>query len=75
MILDINRKPVVLFDVNNKDHRRDYAKFIQTGSWAHCDRHYEIYNVGGHSQGMIQRQLLEFYMAQEFVAKKQLKIG
>lgn len=70
MILDITRKPVVLFDATDEEHRRDYAKFIQTGSWAHCDRRYEVANKGGHSQGMIQRELLEFYMNKEFVAKK-----
>jgi hypothetical protein len=75
MLLDIYRKPVVLFDVNNQEHRKDYAKFIQTGSWLHCDRHYEICTAGGHSQGIIQRQLLEYYMTQEFVAKPQLKVG
>ncbi len=75
MILDINRKPVVLFDAENPEHRSDYAKFIETGSWIHCDRRYEIYNVGGHSQAMIQRQLLEYYLRQEFVAKKQRRKG
>lgn len=59
-------RPVVAFDVNNKRHREDYAQFLLTGKWVHCDVRYELDEPGGELQGMIQRRLLEYYTGKEF---------
>lgn len=65
-------RPVVAFDVKNKEHRKDYAQFLATGSWQHCGVRYELDDTCGELQGVIQRKLLEYYAGQEFkrVAKK-----
>jgi hypothetical protein len=66
MRLDFFRKPVVEFDPSNRQHRRDYAQFLKTGSWRHCRVRYELIGIGGELQGMMQRRLLEFYTDREF---------
>lgn len=66
MRLHLKLRPVVAFDVNNRKHRRDYAEFIATGSWAHSKVRYEIDDVSGELQGKIQRVMLEYYIAKEF---------
>ena len=54
-------RPVVAFDVTNPKHRRDYAVFLRTHSWVHCDVRYELDEVCGEMQPAIQRRLLEYY--------------
>ena len=70
-------RPVVAFDVKNKEHRKDYAMFLRTNSWQHCDVRYELDETCGELQGVIQRRLLEYYANQEFksVVKKQRSKG
>lgn len=72
MKLHLVTKPVVAFDVKNVKHRRDYAQFLLTGSWAHCSVRYEMDDLCGELQAVIQRRLLEYYVRQEFkrVVKK-----
>ena len=57
------------FDPTNKQHRKDYAEFLRTGKWIHCDVRYELDEPGGELQGMIQRRILEYYMGREFKKK------
>jgi hypothetical protein len=71
MKLELYRRPVVLFDPSNAEHRRDYAGFLSTGSWRGCDVRYVIDDSAGDLQARIQRSLLEYYVAREFVAEKQ----
>jgi hypothetical protein len=59
-------RPVVAFDVTNRKHREDYARFIATGSWGHCPVRYELDDVSGELQATIQRVILEYYMKKEF---------
>jgi hypothetical protein len=66
MRLNLFRKPTVAFDVNNRQHRQDYATFLKTGSWKHCPVHYEIVDVAGEVQSVVQRKLLEYYSSKEF---------
>lgn len=68
MLLDFNRKPVVLFDPSNSLHRKDYAEFLVTGSWRHSKVQYAVQGIAGEQQGRLQRQLLEYYTAMEFAA-------
>lgn len=71
MKLELYRRPVVLFDPDNADHRRDYASFLKTNSWRGCGVRYVIDDSAGDLQARIQRSLLEYYVAQEFVVEKQ----
>ena len=66
MRLNLFRKPTIAFDVNNRQHRNDYAVFMKTGSWKHCPVHYEIADVAGEVQSVVQRRLLEYYSSKEF---------
>lgn len=66
MRLHLKMRPVVAFDPSNKDHRRDYAEFLRTGSWGHCAVRYELDESCGELQSRIQRNLLEYYLGKEF---------
>jgi hypothetical protein len=39
---------------------------LKTGSWKHCPVHYEIADVAGEVQSVVQRKLLEYYSSREF---------
>ena len=67
--LDIYVRPLVIFDARNKVHRQYYSKFLETGSWKECPYRWAIPDDVGNLQGMIQRKLLDFYMAKEFKPK------
>lgn len=67
MRLNLFRKPTIAFDVNNRQHRNDYALFMKTGSWKHFSVHYEVADVAGEVQSVVQRRLLEYYSSKEFV--------
>lgn len=66
MILNLFRKPTIAFDVNNRQHRNDYAQFMKTGSWKHASVHYVVPDIAGEMQSVVQRKLLEYYSAKEF---------
>ncbi len=66
MRLNLFRKPTIAFDVNDPQHRSDYANFLKTKSWKHSSVHYEIADVAGEVQSVVQRRLLEYYSGQEF---------
>lgn len=66
MKLSLFRKPSIAFDVKNPQHRKDYALFLSTNSWRHANVHYELDEMSGENQSVIQRRLLEFYSAKEF---------
>lgn len=66
MKLNLFRKPTIAFDVNNRQHRNDYAIFLKTGSWKHCSVHYEVADAYGEVQSVVQRKLLEYYSSREF---------
>jgi hypothetical protein len=65
MRLNLKLRPIVAFDVNNPQHRKDYARFLQTHSWGHCPVRYELDEVCGEMQGAIQRRLLDYYSQQD----------
>ena len=65
-ILNLKLRPTVLFDVTNRKHREDYAKFLATGSWGHCRVRYELDEPCGELSGAIQRKMLEYYTEREF---------
>lgn len=65
-LLDLKVRPTVEFDVNKRQHREDYARFLATGSWGHCPVRYEVNEPCGELSGTIQRKMLEYYTAREF---------
>lgn len=64
--LQLYGRPFVVFDVNNKDHRRWFADFNKSRSWTHCPVRFVIDDDQGDLITMIQRKLIQFYVDKEF---------
>ena len=72
--LDTFRRPVVPFDVNNKEHRMHMAIFLKYGSWAKCP--YAFYSPQDISvKAFATEALAEFYLKQEFPLRDSDKFG
>jgi hypothetical protein len=59
-------KPVVDFDVTNKEHRQLYYKFLTINSWKDCPVVFSIKGQYTDCVRMISTVLLEHYMKKEF---------
>lgn len=57
-------RPVVVFDVENPDHRKWYAIFLKSKSWGKCPVKFVTAGYGN-TKGIIDRQMLEYYAEQE----------
>lgn len=64
--LNLRLRPLVPFDVENKDHRQWYARFMCSGTWKGCPYVFEVDEPNGELQGTIQRKLLQYYGSKEF---------
>lgn len=71
--LQLFGRPYVIFDAQNKDHRRWFANFNKNRSWAHCPVRFVVDDDQGDLITMIQRRLIQYYVDKEFktVAEKQ----
>jgi len=58
-------RPFVEFDVRNKEHRREFSRYLQTNAWGECP--YRFY-VTGHMvpEVAMRRQMLDYYTSKEF---------
>jgi hypothetical protein len=65
MSLLVNRRPEVVFDPKNRDHRKWVASFFRNNSWRECPVRF-IVRENGNDINVIKRQLVEFYTAKEF---------
>jgi hypothetical protein len=67
-------KPAVVFDVNNKEHRKAYYKFFKKQAWGKSPRfvlewpHPDI-------PSMIQHKLMNHYLKNDFKATKPIKVA
>jgi len=59
-------RPFVVFDPNNKDHRRWFAEFNRDSSWKACPVRFVIDDDNGDLVTMIQRKLIQYYVDKEF---------
>jgi hypothetical protein len=64
--LQLHGRPFVVFDAKNKDHRRWFADFNQTGAWGRCPVRFVVNEDHGDLITMIQRELIKFYVDKEF---------
>lgn len=64
--LELNNRPLILFDASKKEHRQLYFNFLATGSWKGCPYRFAVSNDYGNLVGHMQRELLEYYMGREF---------
>ena len=67
--LELFGRPYVVFDPDNKDHRRYYYHFVQTHSWGDCPVRFVVPEDHGDLVTMIQRSLISYYVIKEFKAK------
>jgi hypothetical protein len=67
-------RPWAVFDASNRDHRRWFANFQQSGTWGTCPVRFVIADDHGDLVTMIQRRLIEFYVSKEF-AKEMAKFA
>ena len=68
-ILDVNRRPVVPFNVNNAEHRRCVSQFLKDGTWANSP--VSFYAPDGVSvRAFAVEQLVSYYLKNEFADKK-----
>ena len=72
--LEFYARPLVAFDANNKQHRRWYHEFVESNGWGHCPVRFIVPDsTGSDLVKIITRQLIEYYVSKEFVAKKPQK--
>jgi len=68
--LALHGRPWVVFDPDNKEHRNWYADFVRSGTWGRCPVRFVVPDDRGNLVTMIQRNLVEYYVNQEFKARK-----
>lgn len=59
-------RPYTVFDPTNKDHRRWFAEFNKSLTWAHCPVRFVVDDDHGDLITMIQRNLIQYYVDKEF---------
>jgi len=70
--LQLHGRPWVVFDPANRQHRKFYYEFVQSGTWGRCPYRFMVADDQGDVITMIQRSLIKYYVQREFsVAKKQ----
>lgn len=65
-ILNVASRPAVYFNVQDKEHRRWFARFLRDRSWGDCP--VQFYLEQGYSDvpAMIQDKLAAWYLTREF---------
>ena len=73
--LEYYARPLVAFDVTNKEHRRHYYTFVKNNTWGRCPVRFICPDDTGHDLvSIIQRLMIEYYINQEFKSAR-TKLG
>jgi hypothetical protein len=72
-ILHLNSRPWTVFDPSNENHRRYYYDFVSTGTWGRCLVRFVIPDAQGDLISMIQRNLIRWYVTNEFAPRNKRK--
>jgi hypothetical protein len=64
--IQLHGRPWVVFDANNKDHRRWFAEFNEHLSWSSCPVRFVVNEDHGDLVTQINRSLIQFYVDKEF---------
>jgi hypothetical protein len=67
--LELFGRPFTVFVPENKDHRRYYNEFLESGTWGRCPVRFVCPDDQGDLVTMIQRSLIAFYVDKEFGEK------
>ncbi len=65
-LLGVYARPLVLFDVENKDHRKWAWQFFKDSSWKNCPVRFALPDGEDNACSLIQRLLLAYYSQKEF---------
>jgi hypothetical protein len=69
--LEYYNRPLVAFDAANKEHRRFYNQFLTENTWGRCPVRFICpAETGMDLVKMIQKQMVEYYVKQEFANDK-----
>jgi len=69
--LEYLARPLVAFDPCNKDHRRFYAEFVESGTWGRCPVRFICPDdFGGDLVNLIKNNLIQYYVDREFGGSK-----
>ena len=69
--LEYYNRPLVAFNPANKEHRRFYYEFLEHNTWGRCPVRFICPDeTGGDLVKMIQAQMVEYYIRQEFKNEK-----
>ena len=58
-------RPKVIFDATNPEHRKAYYDFIETSTWSNSPFRFDVKSYGN-TKGLMDRQLLSYYLSNEF---------
>lgn len=64
-ILSSNKRPVVMFDAANIEHRKMYAEYRKTRSWNNAPVRFKLENMWSDIVSMIEDKMLKYYVNQE----------
>jgi hypothetical protein len=64
--LELMRRPWVEFDPTDRDHRKWYAEYVQTGTWGRCPVRFVDPTDCGNLAAAMQASMVRYYVKQEF---------
>jgi hypothetical protein len=71
--LELHGRPWTVFDPADQQHRAWYYNFVKTGAWGRCPVRFVVPEDHGNLITMIQRNLVAYYVTQEFRPKRSRK--
>jgi choline-glycine betaine transporter len=81
-LLDLHKRPTIIFDAKNPEHRKQFALFNKKGTWGLCPWTFYVPEPVS-VKAFAERTVLEYYLEHEFrlsrvqrprVSKKQGKL-
>lgn len=65
-ILNYHHRPWTAFNAEDRNHRQWFAEFQRSRTWGHCPVRFIVADEQGDLVTMIQRKLINYYVAKEF---------
>jgi len=73
--LNLTRRPTVIFDAANVEHRKSVEQFLRTGTWGRIDVNFLLETPYYDLPAMISAKLSEYYLNREFNNVKDSKFN
>jgi hypothetical protein len=68
--LNLTRRPTVVFDAKNVEHRKAVEQFLRTGTWGRIDINFLLENPYIDIPAMLTAKLTDYYLRCEFSSSK-----